>query len=113
MYRTLSEVVPEFQWKGPAVPLPKEAPSFFNPFRQSKQIRTSDFMADAFGFLGIAGHYGDDGNSTLLLTGEEAEFFSDKEIKKMLTGKLILDFAAVQNLLKRGFGKEIGVRTSP
>ena len=99
-----------YRWRGVVTPLPAKAPSYLNPAMPSKQIRTGDFMADCFGVLGIAGSYQDDGSSIAALTGGQLEFFTDNEIRELLHRKMIIDIAGVKELVKRGFGNEIGVK---
>lgn len=49
--------------------------------------------------------------SPIVLTGAEASVLSDEEIKRLLSGPLLLDAIAAENLDKRGFADLTGVRT--
>ena len=108
-YDVLNGVRKEFPWRGAVVPLPERPPTFLNPATSAKMIRIGDFIADCFGVLGIAASYKDDGASIVLLTGDLVGMYSDDEITAYLKRNVILDSSAVTALLKRGFGKEIGI----
>ena len=109
-YEALNGIRKEFPWSGAVVPLPEKPPTVFNPVIKSKMIRIANFIADCFGVLGIAASYEDDGHSIVLLTGDLADFFSDDELHALLKRNVVLDASAVRALLKRGFGKLIGIR---
>jgi hypothetical protein len=109
-WREIYHMTRRYRWLGAVTPLPAKAPTFLNPAKTAKQIRTGDFMADCFGVLGIAGSYGDDGSSLVALTGDQMKFFSDNEIRELLRRKMIIDITAVRELVKRGFGEDIGVK---
>lgn len=108
-WREIYHTARRYRWLGAVTPLPAKAPTFLNPAKTGKQIRTGDFMADCFGVLGIAGSYGDDGSSIVALTGDQMKFFSDNELKELLKRKMITDINGARELLSRGMGKEIGV----
>lgn len=109
-WRELYAVAKRYRWLGVTVPLPGKAPTFHNPSKVAKLIKNGDFIADAFGVLGIAASYVDDGSSIAALTGDQMKFFSDIELKELLKRKLIIDITGVRELLARGFGGEIGVK---
>ncbi|MBR2509933.1 MAG: FAD-dependent oxidoreductase [Lentisphaeria bacterium] len=109
-FKTLCGIREQYPYRGVVVPLPINAPIFFNPTGIAKIIRKSDFIADAFGVLGIAASYEDDGSSIVALTGEQLQDFSDKEIRELLKRKMILDIGGVRELLARNMGDAIGVK---
>ena len=45
----------------------------------------------------------------MLVSGQVLNAFSDDEVKKLLSGRVILDGVAAAGLVKRGFGKELGL----
>ena len=71
----------------------------------------SDWGVYAFGRMGIPVHYTDmDGKGIVLLAGEQLIYYTDDEIKKILSGPCLLDGVAASILTARGYSELIGVK---
>lgn len=109
-YNELSRVVPELDWLGCRVPLTKKLWEPSAPLSQFVQAsKMNGWASCVLERLGVPMYYsGTEGGATFL-DGRRDEFFSDEEIEKMLSGTLFLAVESAKSLIKRGFGKYIGV----
>lgn len=108
-YREINKLKPE--WEGIIVPLPVETPNYFP--HNLHGIYNITWGSDVFGRMGIPFHFSKKTEGKrVALTGEQLGLFSDAEIKKFLSGKVLLDGAAAVELTKRGFGEYLGVNAS-
>lgn len=74
------------------------------------QLPTGSYLMSKFG---IPYTSRSDSNSVALMIGDVAETMSDDEIKRLLSGGLILDAGAAHLLARRGFSQEIGCKVEP
>ena len=71
----------------------------------------SDWGVYAFGRMGIPLHYTDmDGKGITLIAGEQVIYYTDEQIRKMLSGACLIDGVAASILTARGYSDLIGVR---
>ena len=109
-YNELSRTVPSLDWVGCRIPLTKglwkpQAP--ISKFIQASKI--NGWAGCVLERLGIPMYYSEKDGGAVFLDGRRDEFFSDKEIEKMLSGTVFLAVESAKNLIKRGFGEHIGV----
>lgn len=108
-YRAVSELKP--RWRGMASPLPEKPFFNWNPLRTVEDFRP--LAAVLFGRMGLPAHFAKSHSGGIVLTGKEAECFSDRELETFLAGPLLLDGSAAVELCRRGFGSELGVAAKP
>ena len=71
----------------------------------------SDWGVYAFGRLGIPVHYTDmDGKGIILVAGEQVIYYTDEQIRKILSGPCLLDGVAASILTAKGYSELIGVK---
>ena len=71
----------------------------------------SDWGVFALGKMGIPVHYaGMDAKGISLIAGEQVIYYTDEQIRKMLSGSCLIDGVAASILTVRGFSESIGVR---
>ncbi len=68
-------------------------------------------MMEALETLGIPTTYED--SNVKAVVGQTIRAYSDAEVRKILSGGVLLDGVAARILVERGFGKEIGVKEAP
>lgn len=72
--------------------------------------RMEDWNSQCFNHMGIPGFHGDvNVEGITALSGSMHKHFTDDEIRKMLSGKVLLDGDAAEALTRRGFASLIGV----
>lgn len=70
----------------------------------------SDWGVYAFGRMGIPVHYTDmDGKGIILVAGEQVNYYTDEQIRKILSGPCLLDGVASSILTAKGYSELIGV----
>ena len=70
----------------------------------------SDWGVYAFGKMGIPVHYaGMDAEGISLIAGEQVIYYTDEQIRKMLSGSCLIDCVAASILTVRGFSELTGV----
>ena len=112
-YKTLSEIVPTVKWQGARIPLAKD------PIRPKAPISSfknpSDDNAWAFCVLerlGLPMYYAKGNDGAIFFDGYRDEYFSDEEIKAMLSSTVFLSSESAKKLIDRGFGEYLGVEIS-
>ena len=110
LYRELHRLMRSFTPEGTITLIPPfEAEPF--PHRGMGFHRKSDWGVYAFGRMGIPLHYTDmNGKGIILLAGEQVRYYSDEEIRNILSGSCLLDGVAAGILCERGFAELIGVK---
>lgn len=109
-YNTLSELVPKITWQGARIPLTK------NPITPTAPITAFNGPSDDIAWahcvlerLGIPLYFAKGNDGTIFFDGERDKYFSDEEIKEMLSSTLFLSSNSAENLIARGFGEYLGV----
>lgn len=109
-YNELSRLVPTLNWLGCRIPLTKglwEPKAPLSSFVMSSKI--NGWARCVLERLGLPMYYSDKDGGAVFLDGRRDEFFSDDEIKNMLSGTVFLAAESAKNLIKRGFVDHIGV----
>ena len=109
-YNELSRIVPSLNWLGCRIPLTQclwEPKPPLSKFVQSSKI--NGWANCVLERLGLPLYYSEKDGGAIFLDGRRDEFFSDAEIKKMLSGTAFLAVESAKNLIKRGFGEYLGV----
>ena len=109
-YNELSNIVPSLDWLGCRIPLTKElwepkAP--LSTFTMSSKI--NGWGNCVLERMGLPMYYSEKDGGAVFLDGRRDEFFSDEEIKDMLSGTVFLAVESAKSLIKRGFGEYLGV----
>ena len=108
-YRELHRLVKSWKPVGLFTPIPQIERE---PLPHKGTIYSSipDWINVCFAKCGIPTFYERfDYDGIRLLTGEQVDYFTDDELKTMLSGKVIIDSTAALLLTKRGFDKLTGV----
>lgn len=109
-YQALEETMRTAKLQGPITPIHNWG-KFWHPVKPEKAFWKSDWQPQVLGQTGIPARYEFPAEPGIrMLAGEDSvAFFSDDELRDMLSGSLLLDGTAAKEFCKRGFSKEIGV----
>ena len=110
MYRKLSDIVPDVEWLGARIPLSDK------PWTPKPPISSYEMASDANAWascvlerLGLPMYYSERAGGAVFMDGRRDEFFTDEEIKNMLSDTAFLAVESAVSLIKRGFGEYLGV----
>ena len=110
MYAELSRIVPEIEWFGARIPLSHKPWIPHPPISKFKQASSENAWASCvLERLGIPMYFSDKSGGAVFLDGKRDEFFSDAEIKEMLSNTVFLAAESAQSLINRRFGEYLGV----
>ena len=104
-YETLSALVPTLQFDGCRIPL-HSTPKYTFPHSDSKDAWSYCVLER----LGLPLYFSKKDGGAAFLDDTAADGFSDAEIKKMLSGTVVLSGAAAKALEERGFSHLTGVK---
>ncbi len=114
LYQTLAKEIKDSEPSGVIIPLHRDFPSWHPVRPYSSFFIDKPSWSDVFcGAYGIPFHasFNLSKNGVYMLAGaKNVNRFSDEELKKLLSGKLLIDGAAATALEKRGFGAYTGVK---
>ena len=108
MYRELHKVMAAFVRRGPVVDLPPQdhAPNPVFPATAT----TGNWAESYLALFGLPYRWAKPGESgTHLIAGETADWLSDAETDRILSGPVLLDLEAARRLIDRGYGPRIGL----
>ena len=109
-YDALMNCVKTVRWQGPVTILPEKHLQW-RPAHMSEFFTWSDWQHQLFNRYGIPGQYGEFTPEAIhLLTGDTIQAVDDVTLKKILSGKALLDGDAAFEAQRRGFGSLLGVR---
>ncbi len=107
-YRRLAELVPQLKWEGFRIPVLDSAEYHFDSDSFDASVDGNSAWSNCFlGRLGLPIYYSSEDGGILCLDRED--YLSDEQIKKALSGRVVLSSDAVCELSRRGFGEYIGV----
>lgn len=116
-YPALLEIVKGAVDLGPITPLPApaEISRIYNPVTQNQPFYTNDWQFNALNHYGIPGMYRriSGGNGPYMIRRGMIRYFSNSEVKELLSHNCLVDFDSTLELMKRGFGSELGVKLTP
>lgn len=108
-YDELLTTTRELEWQGVVTPL-SDHRRHYHPLTPFVPFQFPDFILPLVGRFGIPYQYTAlHGKRVCMLAGEHAERFTDEEITRFLENSLLLDGAAAEILVRRGFSKYLGV----
>ncbi len=109
-YNALMNCVKTVRWQGPVTILPDKRLDW-RPAHMSGFFTWNDWQHQLFNRYGIPGQYGEfTPGAVHLLTGDTLRAVDDSTLKKILSGKALLDGDAAFEAQRRGFGPLLGVR---
>lgn len=112
-YNTLSTLVPNVKWQGCRIPLTKDTLRPKAPISNFKSPSNDIAWANCvLERLGLPLYFSKTNGGATFLDGYRDEYFSDSEIKEMLSSTVFMSSGSAKNLIKRGFGEYLGVDIS-
>jgi hypothetical protein len=109
-YEALTEYAKELRPFGCRIPLTLMQNYRFKPTEDG--LNLSPWASCVLERLGLPLYFGNEGEGAVFVDDFSIDGFSDEEIKKFLSGTLILSVGAADKLYKRGFGDYLGVRVA-
>ncbi len=110
MYYELSKILPNIEWFGARIPLSHKPWIPHPPLSQFEQASSENaFASCVLERLGIPMYFSDKSGGAVFIDGKRDEFFSNEEIKEMLSGTVFLAAESAKSLIERGFGEYLGV----
>ena len=113
-YNKLAEIVPTVTWQGCRIPLTKD------PIRPTAPLNKFEAPSDDIAWaycvlerLGIPLYFAKGNDGAIFFDGRRDEYFSDDEIKEMLSATVFMSSITAEKLIARGFGEYLGVDISP
>ncbi len=108
-YEKLAEIVPTLKWRGCRIFVPS-APDFTYGRVKEEWDGWSYCVLER---MGLPLYFSSDNGGVVCLEGDVDTRLSDSEILELLSGNVILASDTALNLIKRGFGKHLGVDVRP
>lgn len=106
-YHELSAINDSLTWLGCKIPV---SPKPFYVLTPSDTSSAGDgWYGRVLDRFGLPMHFSNSGEGVCFFDSGRDKYFSDDEIIKFLSGKVILDATAAERFIVRGFGKYIGV----
>ena len=109
-YEKLTEYAKELRPFGCRIPVTLMQNYGFTP--ESQGLNLSPWATCVLERLGLPMYFGNQGEGAVFLDDFSADGFNDEEIKKFLSGTLILSVGAAKKLADRGFMDYIGVEVA-
>lgn len=106
-YEALADLTTRLQPFGCKIPLSRHQDYAFKQQKAAKN--TSPWSTCVLERLGLPLYFGNGGNGAVFLDDLSVDRFCDAEILDFLSGTLVLSGGAAESLVRRGFGKYIGV----
>ncbi|MBR2873944.1 MAG: hypothetical protein IKB99_10650 [Lentisphaeria bacterium] len=113
-YPALRKIMEKAEPMGFTVPLPSLEGMWklWHPLNPMEIYYSNDWQFRLLGHYGIPACYADLAFDGVRLVNKDIlKYFNDAEIKKILSGKVLLDRAAAVELVKKGYGEYIGLET--
>ena len=111
-YDALCNLVKNIRWAGARIPMP-DKPDFSLRFGDWGKTPYNAWTDCVFERLGFPVYFSSDDGGAVFLEGDNDALLSDEQLLNALKGALFLASDSAQNLIKRGFGKYLGVRLQP
>jgi len=113
-YEELFNVVDGIRWQGPAgLKFRLDFAFGMHPVKSFHALTTMDWCRSMLAPYAFPVRYAEPGsNGIYTLCGEEIGYFSDDQIRQMLSASAIIDSVAAKELTKRGFAKLMGVEAT-
>lgn len=109
-YEELIRIVPELEYFGCRIPLSREPVYNFTKTGWDSVSDGSEYWASKLlERIGLPLYFSDKNTGIAFLCGDADLKFSDDEIRKMLSGIVVLSSDCAENLIKRGFADELGI----
>ena len=108
-YQVLHQTVREVAWQGPLANIPR--PEALPRPNLPRWLKTGMWITSYLSVYGLPFRYGRADESGLhLLSDNDPDNFADAELDRMLSESALVDSAAAEKLIARGFGEKLGVR---
>lgn len=108
-YQTLAEIVPSLKWRGCRIPVLREAVFCLKKGWNLGEDERNGWAYCVLERLGLPMYFSGDHGGVLCLEGAVDQNLSDEEVLEALKGPVFLASDAAAHLVKRGFGKYLGV----
>lgn len=102
-YQALSDLVPKLLWLGCRVPVPAR------PNHLPVDVRNNEWHICVLERLGLPLYFSAKQGGALFLDGDDDQYYTDEELREIFRGTVFLSAETAENLVKRGFEKEMGV----
>ena len=112
-YKKLMEIVPTLTSLGCRIPLPENIYFDYSGNVQGWDPNKEGWARHVLEQLGLPLYFSKESGGATFLDGSRTELFSDKEISDFLSKTLFLTVDAAKKLIRRGFGKYLGVDILP
>lgn len=104
-YNKLEEITPNLIWQGARIPVP-DKPLACIGWDKKSQNGWHDHVLERFG---IPFYFAFENTGATFLDGDDDEIYTDREILEILGGEVFCSAETAQKLIKRGFGKYLGI----
>ena len=109
-YEELAHIVPTLKWRGFKMPLQKNARYDFNSrFYGAQSDHDNAWCTCVLERFGLPVYFSAEDGGIICLESDMDRWYTDDEIMNILSGQVFLASDTAANLVKRGFGKYIGV----
>lgn len=110
-YNTLSELNDKLTFVGCNIPIPKSPYYVITP--NDSEVDKNDWHSCILSLFGFPLYFSKEDGGVNFFAAKYDEKFTDEQMLKFLSGKVVLDGDSAKNLIKRGFGKYLGVSVEP
>ena len=111
-YDELARITPELIWLGCKIPVPPRPVYVLTP-DDVPVLQNNGWCSHVLDRLGVPMHFSTKGEGACFFDGVRDQYFTDEELKTFLYGNMVLDAPAAISIIKRGFGKLLGVDVNP
>lgn len=106
-YSSLAELNKNLTWIGAKIPVSPRPAYVLTP--ADAEASSKGWHCRVLDRFGVPMHFSSDGEGAYFFDSSADKYFTDEEMLKMLSGKVVLDAKAAERLIERGFGKHLGV----
>lgn len=108
-YKKLCELSPDLIPVGCRIPIPNTPTKQLGCDNQYENGWHSYFLER----MGLPFYFSHDFGGVAFLDGNDTDIYSDDELKKILSGEVVLSVDAAEEIIKRGYNEYIGVNVAP
>lgn len=104
-YQTLTEITPSLCWEGVRIPIP-DKPLVCVGWDKKTKNGWHSYVLER---LGIPFYFDFENTGAVFFDGDDDEIYNDEELLEILKGEVFCSIEAAEKLIKRGFGKYLGI----
>ena len=107
-YSELANINDDLTWLGCKIPIPPR-PAYLLSANDNIPTAFNGWCSHVLDRLGLPMHFSPSGEGVTFFDSLKDKYFTDEELKNILSGKVVLDARAAERFIARGLGEYLGV----